>query len=74
MPDAWAIAEDLSALGCDADADVPELNDADAMAEFMQQYVGKAVNVKVTQRPSKDGSKVFNNFKFKGLADGASMV
>lgn len=68
----WALAEALTALGVSEDDDVPELSDADAVAEFMQTYVGKTINVRAKQRTYE--GKTRNEFTVKGIADGATLV
>lgn len=71
----WQIGNDLVKLGISPDADVPDLTDADAVADFMQQFVGTTVNVRVKRTMSKGANpKEFNDFEFRGLADASSVV
>ena len=72
----WLIADDLTKLGEPGYTDI-DLNDAEAIAELMQKYIGTTVNMQVKVRSYVDKSgerREDNDFRIKGLADGSSLV
>lgn len=70
----WQIGNDLVKLGVNPADDVPDLEDAEAVADFMQQFVGSTVNVRVKRTTSASSGKEFTNYEFRGLADASSVV
>jgi hypothetical protein len=65
----WQVAEELFALGVTKDTDL-DLADAESVAAAYREFDGQTLDVSVKKRTYE--GKEFNEFRIRGVSDGAS--